>query len=114
MCFGLVPGIAGGEALRFPVSISHNGAEIGTQGSVHLSNLTVVDQLELLPGGGLAAGPLEGTSRRAWLNATVAEGLANITGDVTVVNSHGCEEIVEVGAGAPKDVSLQVSCVSHS
>ena len=102
--------IADGAAGRFPVSISVNGKNIGAQGGVHFTNLTVIDQLETLPGGSLPPGPLEATSKRAWLNATVPKGLAGISGDVTVVNSHGCSEIVKVGAGAAKDVSLKVTC----
>ena len=96
--------------MRFPVSIAENGALIGTQGGVHFTNLTVIDRLEALPGGSLQPGPLEATSKRAWLNATVPKGLAGVSGDVTVVNSHGCSEIVAVGAGAPKDVRLKVTC----
>ena len=102
--------VAGGEQLRFPVSIVTNGKKIGAQGGVHFTNLTVIDQLETIPGGSLKPGPLEGTSKRAWLNATDPKGLAGISGDVTVVNSHGCSEIVTVGPGAPKDVALQVTC----
>ena len=102
--------IADGAAGRFPVSISVNGKNIGAQGGVHFTNLTVIDQLETLPGGSLQPGPLEATSKRAWLNATVPKGLAGISGDVTVVNSHGCSEIVKVGPGAAKNVSLKVTC----
>ena len=53
--------IPGAEELRFPVSIAANGPKIGTQGGINFTNLTVVDALELLPGGTLAPGPLEGT-----------------------------------------------------
>jgi hypothetical protein len=102
--------IAGGEELRFPVSIARNGPTIGAQGGVHFTNLTVIDHLESLPGGSLKPGPLEATSKRSWLNATVPKGLEGISGDVTVVNSHGCSEIVEVGVGARKNVSLKVTC----
>ena len=104
--------IPGGEALRFPVSIMPNGPNIGVQGGIHFANLTVVDALETLPGGGLPLGPLEGSSKRAWLNATDPAGLRGISGDVTVVNAHGCSEIVRVGGGAPKGVALNVTCVA--
>ena len=96
--------------MRFPVSITPNGKNIGTQGGVHFTNLTVIDELETLPGGAFAPGPLEASSKRAWLNATVPKGLEGLSGDVTVVNSHGCSEILTVGAGAPKEVSLKVTC----
>jgi len=102
--------IAGGEELRFPVAIAVGGKDIGAQGGVHFTNMTVVDQLEALPGGSLKPGPLEATSKRPWLNATDPKGLAGISGDVTVVNSHGCSEIVKVGPGAAKGIALQVTC----
>ena len=100
----------GGEELRFPVSIGGGSDKIGAQGGVTFSNLTVIDQMERLPGGALAPGPLEATSERAWLNATDPSGITGLRGDVTVVNAHGCSEIVMVGPGSPKDVALAVMC----
>jgi hypothetical protein len=54
--------IPGAEELRFPVTVAVNGPKIGAQGGVHFVNLTVIDELELLPGGMLPPGPLEGSS----------------------------------------------------
>jgi hypothetical protein len=102
--------IPGAEELRFPVTIALNGPKIGAQGGIHFTNLTVIDELGRLPGGALAPGPLEGTSNRSWLNATDPNGLVDITGSVTVVNRHGCSEIVDVPKGLPKSVSLDVTC----
>jgi hypothetical protein len=100
----------GGEELRFPVSIGGGSDKIGAQGGVTFSNLIVIDQMERLPGGALAPGPLEATSERAWLNATDPSGITGLRDDVTVVNAHGCSEIVMVGPGSPKDVALAVMC----
>ena len=68
------------------------------------------DELETLPGGSYALGPLEIGSNRAWLNATDPAGLSGIDGDVHVYNSHGCSEIVNVAEGSPKNLSLHVTC----
>jgi hypothetical protein len=105
--------IAGGEQLRFPVSIVHNGATIGTQGGIKFRNLTVIDQLETLPGGDLPTLPndLQGNSKRAWLNATDVAGIVGVSGDATVVNANGCPQIVSVGTGVMKDVSVATRCV---
>ena len=54
--------IPGAEELRFPVAIAVNGPKIGAQGGIHFVNLTIIDELELLPGGTFAPGPLEGPS----------------------------------------------------
>ena len=68
------------------------------------------DELETLPGGSCGLGPLEIGSKRAWLNATDPAGFSGIDGDVHVFNAHGCSEVVTVATGAPKNISLDVTC----
>jgi hypothetical protein len=101
-----------GEELRFPVSITpadpHSDAAnklAGPLGGVHFRGLRVVDTLS-----DVLRGPHDASSARAWLNATSPFGLLAVTGDVMVVNTHGCSEIVQVREGAPKQVLLKTTC----